>query len=76
MKKIILAVALLITGCSKEEVKKASTCGLIVSDNVEDYSITIRNSSSGNLKTFVLYEGDWMNAHPGSEYCITNTTPW
>ena len=76
MKKIIIAVALLMVGCSKEEVKKHSTCGLIVSDNVQDYSITIRNSSSGNLKTFVLYEGDWMNAHPGDNYCISNTTPW
>ena len=76
MKKIIIVAALLISGCAKEDINKQSTCGLIVSDNVNDYSVTIRNSQSGNLKTFVLYEGDWMNAHPGSNFCINNTTPW
>jgi hypothetical protein len=77
MKKIIIVAALLISGCAKEDInKQSSTCGLIVSDNVNDYSVTIRNSQSGNLKTFVLYEGDWMNAHPGSNFCISNTTPW
>jgi len=72
MKKIIIAVALLMVGCSKEP----STCGRIVSDNVHDYSVTIRNSNTNNLKTFYLTEGDWMNAHPGDTYCIYNTTEW
>jgi hypothetical protein len=27
-------------------------------------------------KTFYLLPGDWVNAHPGSDYCITNTTQW
>ena len=74
MKKIVLAFAITygLFSCEKEE----STCGLIVDDNAYNYSITIRNSKTGNLKTFYLLPGDWINAHPGSDYCITNTTQW
>lgn len=74
MKKLIIAAATVLTmlSCSKEP----STCGRIVSDNVHDYSVTIRNSNTNNLKTFYLTEGDWMNAHPGDNYCIYNTTEW
>ena len=85
MKKVILVVALAIgfAGCEKEEVKKTEVkkaevcnCGLIVSDNASDNSVDIRNSCSDNVKTFYLTEGDWMNAHVGSDYCITNVTSW
>lgn len=73
MKRIlILSIGLTMLSCSKEP----STCGRIVSDNVHDYSVTIRNSNTNNLKTFYLTEGDWMNAHPGDNYCIYNTTQW
>jgi hypothetical protein len=74
MKKgiLIFSIALTMLSCSKEP----STCGRIVSDNVHDYSVTIRNSNTNNLKTFYLTEGDWMNAHPGDNYCIYNTTQW
>jgi hypothetical protein len=51
--------------CEKEN----QTCGLIVSDNVEDYSITIRKSN-GSYETVTLYPGDWVNAHVGSEICV------
>ncbi len=61
--------------CQKEETKPCN-CGRIVSDDVTNYSVTIRNDCSGNLKTFTLYEGDWMNAYVGSDYCITNETSW
>jgi hypothetical protein len=74
MKKkiLIFSIALTMLSCSKEP----SSCGRIVSDNVHEYSITIRNSNTNNLKTFYLTECDWMNAHPGDNYCITNTTQW
>lgn len=74
MKKLVLvsALAFSLFSCQKEE----SNCGLIVSDNVYENSITIRNSNTGNLKKFYLTEGDWINAHPGSTYCIYNTTEW
>lgn len=75
MKKVILVVALAIgfASCKKEE---TCNCGLIVSDNPSNYSVDIRNSCSDNVKTFYLTQGDWMNAHPGDNYCITNVTSW
>ena len=86
MKKIILvALTLISLSCSKEEnLPSPSTqtqtsncnCGTIVSDQVSDYSIEIRNSCSGNVKKFVLYEADWMTAYVGTNYCITNTSGW
>ena len=77
MKKVIMiiAVALLAMSCEKEEVTPCN-CGVIQSDNITDYSVVIKNDCSGNNKTFYLSEGDWMNAHPGNDYCITNTTSW
>jgi hypothetical protein len=73
-------VTALIVSCKKDEIKKnkqeVCNCGLVVSDNVDDYSVVIRNSCSGNEKRFYLQPGDWMNAHPGSDYCITNVTNW
>lgn len=87
MKKIIFSISLLIIsyGCKKEDVaptKPSATfssscnCGLVQSDDVNDYSVVIKNSCSGNNKKFYLQEGDWMNAYVGSNYCITNTTSW
>ena len=75
MKKILFITALIITSCSKEN-SSPNNCGLVVSDNVHDYSVVIRNSETGNEKKFYLQEGDWMNAHPGTTYCITNSKGW
>lgn len=77
MKKVLLVLGLGLTvfSCNKEKFC-SSNCGTIVSDSVYDYSVVIRNNCSGNEKIFYLSEGDWMNAHPGSDYCITNTTNW
>jgi hypothetical protein len=75
---LILAVSMMVS-CEKDNqppVKEECNCGLVVSDDVSDYSVVIRNSCSGNEKKFYLQEGDWMNAHPGSDYCITNVTSW
>jgi hypothetical protein len=75
---LILAVSMMVS-CEKDNqppVQEQCNCGLILSDNVSDYSVVIRNSCSGNEKKFYLQEGDWMNAHPGSDYCITNVTSW
>jgi hypothetical protein len=80
MKKMILSIAvILLLSCEKDNpqpIQEECNCGLVVSDNVSDYSVVIRNSCSGNEKKFYLQEGDWMNAHPGSEYCITNIKSW
>lgn len=80
MKTIILSIAVvaLISSCKKKDVKETSpcNCGIIQSDNAMDYSVVIKNECSNNNKTFTLSEGDWMNAHPGSRYCITNSGKW
>jgi hypothetical protein len=74
MKKItlILGVSLMALSCEKQN----CNCGVIQSDNVYDYSVIIKNSCSGNNKKFYLSEGDWINAHPGNHYCITNVESW
>jgi hypothetical protein len=80
MKKILLVgfIALgVAVSCKKEAIApKTCNCGLVESDNVQDYSVVIKNSCSGNNKKFYLQEGDWMNAYVGSNYCITNVTSW
>jgi hypothetical protein len=77
MKKTILVftVAALFSSCKKEE-KAPCNCGIIQSDNVQDYSVVIRNECTNNNKTFYLSQGDWMNANPGERYCITNSGKW
>jgi hypothetical protein len=74
MKKLIVLVSIAIGLASCE--KESCNCGVIQSDNVNDYSVVIKNSCSQNVKTFYLSEGDWMNAHPGDDYCINNVESW
>ena len=80
MKKIIMLVGIVTLGisCNKDnpQPNKVCNCGLVESDDVTNYSVVIKNSCSGNNKTFYLQEGDWMNAYVGSNYCITNVTSW
>jgi hypothetical protein len=75
MKKLTLIIALTlgVMSCKKE---KYCNCGEIVGDNVSNYSVVIKNDCSGNQKEFVLNPNDWTNAHPGSNYCITNVDKW
>jgi hypothetical protein len=78
MKKIILGIAALViilTSCSKETLIDCN-CGLVLSDDISNYSVVIRNDCSGNEKTFILSPGDWMNAYVGSDYCINNVASW
>jgi hypothetical protein len=78
MKKVILTIAVvaLISSCKKKEEEGPCNCGTVKSDNVQDYSVVIENECTGSTKTFTLASGDWMNAHPGSRYCITNSGKW
>lgn len=72
MKKLII-ISLLFVSCKKED---PCNCGQIVSDNASDYSVTIQNECSGNLKTFILAPSDWATAYVGTNYCITNSKKW
>jgi hypothetical protein len=78
MKQVLLAITILgmsLASCEKQE---DCNCGLITDDGNGNghYWIEIRNNCSDNVKRFYLTQGDWMNAHPGNQYCITNTQPW
>ena len=75
MKKLtlIIAMALGVMSCKKEEY---CNCGEIMSDNVTNYSVTIKNDCTGNYKEFTHTPSDWMNAHVGQNYCITNSDKW
>ena len=74
---VVLVMALTVMSCSKEDfVNTNCNCGLIVSDDATDYSVTIRSECSGVERRFTLAAGDWMNAFVGSDYCITNSTGW
>ena len=53
MKKII-GIMLFITLLSCKKEKENCNCGLVLSDNVSDYSVVIRNDCSKNEKRFVL----------------------
>jgi hypothetical protein len=80
MKKLILIIGLSFIGCKKEnpqpKAQEVCNCGLVQSDDVNDYSVVIQNSCSGNNTKFYLQEGDWMNAYVGSNYCINNVNNW
>jgi hypothetical protein len=72
--KYVLILTLALFSCKKET--KTCNCGIVQSDNVQDYSIVIRNECSNNNKTFFLSEGDWMNSHVGNRQCITDVKSW
>ena len=75
MKKLFsLMLLLTLLSCEKEKVE--CNCGLVLDDDVSDYSVIIRNDCSKNEKKFYLQRGDWINAQVGSNYCITNVSSW
>jgi len=81
MKKLIFVLLFIffslmilsVFSCKKEE---GCNCGLILDDDVTTYSIKIRNDCTNNEAWFTLQPGDWIHAHPGEHYCITNVTSW
>lgn len=81
MKKLILIKALIlllimfivsISSCGKSYTKSAipkCNCGKVIYDNVIDYSITVQNTCSGNIRTFKLSRSEWLYAFIDSDYC-------
>ena len=69
----IAAISALTFSCKKDE---PCNCGIIQSDNAQNYSIVIKNECSGNNKEFVLNQSDWLTAYVGNNYCITNIDKW
>ena len=77
MKKLILVSALAIGlfSCKKEELGPY-TCGIVVSDSPNDFSVVIKNNKTGNLKKFYLPVNEWIKAKVNTEYCVQNTITW
>ena len=75
---VLVWAVIFLVSCKKEEPKPITpcNCGLVESDNIQDYSVVIKNDCSGNNKTFYLQEGDWMNAYVDSKFCISNVANW
>ena len=71
---LIIIMSIFLTNC--ESFEDDCSCGLIESDRVTDYSIVVRNDCTGNVKRWYLTRGDWLGAHVGTDYCITNSTGW
>jgi len=82
MKKLIMLVSIvgLSYACNKDnpqpKPQENCNCGKIISDDVNDYSVVIRNSCTGNNKKFILYPGDWVTAYVGSDMCIEGANKW
>jgi len=88
MKKLllILAITSMMFSCKKDTYEPTQpepstptiqcNCGLILSDDPVDYSIMVRNDCSGNVKKFILYPGDWINAFVGNKICFSNNNTW
>jgi hypothetical protein len=76
MKKVLVLLLLAMTLWSCSIVEGSCNCGLVTSDDIQDYSVTIRNNCSNNTRRFTLSPGDWMNAFVGEQFCITNVGEW
>lgn len=75
---IILGIATVLFSCTKDEdlpeptqtVQADCKCGKILSDDVSDYSIRVRNNCTNNVEKFILEQGDWMTAYVGNDICF------
>jgi hypothetical protein len=78
MKKIVLILAVLSAFSCSEKEPQPCNCGIVANDGIDGncHWIEIRNNCSGNKKIFCIDEDKWMNAHPGTEFCITNYNSW
>jgi hypothetical protein len=79
----LIVGVLLLASCKKEEETKKCNCGTIANDGISTnadgsscYWLEIRNSCSGNKKTWCFDQDVWMNAAVGSDFCVTNETSW
>lgn len=79
MKKILLIGLLALSSCKKE---KFCNCGIITDDKINSngssmiYTLSIKNSCSGNTKTFVFDQQTWFDNQVGDEFCVYNIESW
>jgi len=79
---ILIVSVVLIFSCTDESdlttttPQKECNCGTVQSDRVSDYSVVIISDCTGNSKRFYLSQKEWLDAHVGTELCITNSNGW
>jgi hypothetical protein len=80
MKKVLFIglVCLGLTSCQKE-----CNCGTITNDEIildannnTCYTLTVRNSCSGNSKTWCFDYSVWFEGNVGESFCVTNVDSW
>jgi hypothetical protein len=80
MKKVLFIglACLSLTSCSKE-----CNCGTITNDEIildannnTCYTLTVRNSCSGNSKTWCFDQSVWYDGNVGENFCVTNVDSW
>jgi hypothetical protein len=80
MKKVLFIglASLSLTSCSKE-----CNCGTITNDKIildannnTCYTLTVRNSCSGNSKTWCFDYSVWFEGNVGENFCVTNVDSW
>ena len=81
MKKLFIIgmVGLVMSSC----MKKQCNCGTITDDQItidnngnSCYSLTVRNSCSGNTKTWCFDYSVWLKGNGGENFCVTNVESW
>ena len=75
---LLTLVSVLLFSCEKED----CNCGVVANDGIEQtshqpcYWIEIRNHCSGNKKRFCFDQDFWMQAHIGTNFCVSGETQW
>jgi hypothetical protein len=75
MKKIMIVLLTItaLSSCSKNSTKDCK-CGIITDDaieNVDDFTLTIKNDCSGSSKKFYVTLNTWMDGVVGENFCMT-----
>lgn len=79
IKKLLFIGLVALSSCKKE---KFCNCGTITDDKINTsgttmvYTLSIKNSCSGNTKTFVFDQKTWYENQVGSEFCVYNIDSW
>jgi hypothetical protein len=78
MKKVLFTATVLAFGLTSCEKECSSTCGTIANDGIDGscYWLEIRNDCSDNKKKFCVDEDVWMESYVGTNFCVSNTSPW
>lgn len=74
MKKIMIVLLTIIAlGSCKKDTFKNCKCGVITDDAIEngnDFTLSIKNDCSGNIKKFYVTLNTWVDGVVGEPFCM------